>query len=113
MPAGSVDVCFISTVLHIYKLEEIGTRLFSQIRDPLKPGGRVAILECKKEDAGFGPPVEKRHSPEAICDAVAHLGFREIGLVDLGYNYLIQFSVVVLACSTRPGTFATTCPGTA
>jgi ubiquinone/menaquinone biosynthesis C-methylase UbiE len=86
-----VDVCFISTVLHSLDLADIESVLFGEIHRVLKPGGRVAIIECKKEEQHFGPPIHMRLSPEQIEDTVTQYGFKKIELVDLGYNYMIQF----------------------
>ena len=38
----SIDVCLLSTVLHIFGLSRIERPLFNEIRRVLKPGGRVA-----------------------------------------------------------------------
>ena len=36
----SIDVCLLSTVLHIFKLSKIEKTLFTEIRRILKPGGQ-------------------------------------------------------------------------
>ncbi len=93
LPDACVDVCFAATVLHAYKLERIAEALFPEIRRILKPGGRLAVLECKKEDSGFGPPLAARHAPEQIAHAAREVGFEQVALAGFRYNYLIQFSV--------------------
>lgn len=90
---GSVDVCLLSTVLHIFNLSSIEKTIFNEIKRVLKPGGRVAIIECKKEDQPFGPPKHMRLSPQDVEDSITKCGFEKAGLTDLGYNYLIQFAV--------------------
>lgn len=87
----SVDVCLISTVLHSLNLESAGKILFSEVRRVLKPGGRLVIIECKKEDTKFGPPLSMRVPPDEIEEYVCTSGFEKIGLVNLGYNYMIKF----------------------
>lgn len=89
----SIDVCFLSTVLHIFKLSKIEKTLFTEIRRILKPGGRVAVIECKKEDRPSGPPKHMRLSPEELEASIIKYGFKKVGLKDLGYNYLIQFEI--------------------
>ncbi len=86
-----VDVCFISTVLHSLNLADVEKTLFGEIRRVLKPDGRVAIIECKKEVQPFGPPMSMRISPEELEGTIIKYCFEKISLGDLGYNYLIQF----------------------
>lgn len=87
----SVDICFISTVLHSLNLSDIEKTLFCEIQRVLKPDGRVAIIECKKEVQPFGPPIDMRISPEELERTITKYGFEKTTLSDLGYNYLIQF----------------------
>jgi tRNA-Thr(GGU) m(6)t(6)A37 methyltransferase TsaA len=88
---SSVDICFISTVLHSLNLTDIEKTLFCEIERVLKPSGRVAIIECKKEAQPFGPPIDMRISPEELEGTITQYGFERISQSDLGYNYLIQF----------------------
>jgi ubiquinone/menaquinone biosynthesis C-methylase UbiE len=90
----SVDLCFISTVLHSLDLADVEKSLFSEIHRVLKRGGRLAIIECKKEEQQFGPPLSMRLSPEEIERSAVRYGFEKVGLVDLGFNYLIIFTKI-------------------
>lgn len=91
LDSQSVDLCLIATVLHIFSARQEGFRLFGEVRRVLKPEGRLAVIDCKKEDQPFGPPKHIRLSPDEVEGIVRPYGFEKIGLVDLGYNYLIQF----------------------
>lgn len=87
----SIDLCFLSTILHIpYVSRHIGAVL-SEIRRVLKPGGRLAVLECLKEDVPFGPPKEMRWSPEDVECEAARYGFRRTRLIVMKHHYLIRF----------------------
>lgn len=94
LPIGDscIDICLMSTVLHIFQIRQAELNLFREIRRVLKAGGRLAVIECKKEEQSFGPPIHMRLSPDEVWDAVKDHGFKKIDLTDLGYNYLIQFS---------------------
>ncbi len=89
----SIDICFIATVLHGIELHKNKENLFSEINRVLKPKGRLSIVNCKKEEQPFGPPLHMRLSPEEMESIALEYGFEKINLVDLGYNYMIQFGV--------------------
>lgn len=95
LPLGdnSVNVGLMATVLHTLHLKEDGKTLFDEIYRVLNPDGQVAIIECKKERQGFGPPEYMRLSPEEIEEAITPHGFETLNVVDLGNNYLIRFGV--------------------
>ena len=78
--------------LLILTLKKAGERIFTGVGRVLRPQGRVAVLECKKEDKPVGPPMEMRLSPEGISSVAAKAGFEKAGYLDPGYNYLISFS---------------------
>lgn len=90
---GSVDVCFIATVLHMFDLDREGENIFSEIRRILKSMGRLAIIECKKEDMPFGPPMNMRKSPDELEKLITPYGFKKIRYVNFKYNYMIQFGI--------------------
>lgn len=89
---NSMDVCFIATVLHIPAVSKNIMILFNEVCRVLKPGGRLVIIECKKEDMPFGPPTYMRLSPTDIENSAQKHDFKKLSIVDLGYNYMIQFA---------------------
>jgi len=91
LDSDCVDVCLLATVLHIFQVRKAGATLFGEIHRVLKPGGRLAIIECKKEDQPFGPPKHMRLSPQEVEAALSGQNFKKFDLIDLGYSYLIQF----------------------
>lgn len=85
----SIDVCMLATVLHSKNVIEKSISLFQEIKRILKPEGRLAIIECKKEEAFFGPPLELRVGPEELEKALYEIGFKKESYTDLGYNYML------------------------
>lgn len=89
----SADFCFFMTVLHIPIIKKYSDYIFSEIRRVLKPDGTLAILNCKKEEMPFGPPIQMRLSPSQTDEIVSTQGFfRAKDEVDLGFNYLSLFN---------------------
>ncbi|MBI9080973.1 MAG: class I SAM-dependent methyltransferase [Pseudodesulfovibrio sp.] len=88
---SSVDVCLISTVMYCLSLEKHVSRLSRDIHRVLKSAGQFAVLECKKEETNFGPPLHIRISAEDVEAVVSRYGFERVGYEDLGFNYLVRF----------------------
>ncbi len=90
-PDKSGDICLISHVLHSMGFPTKTDRLFGEVRRVLKAGGKLAIVECKKEKSSFGPPIELRISPEELEEGIGAFDFSKIDYVDLGINYMSIF----------------------
>lgn len=85
----TIDVCLMATILHTLGLKK--QIPFKEIKCVLKPGGRLIIIDCKKEDVDFDPPLQMRLSSEEVESFATSCGFKKIKMVDLGYSYMIQF----------------------
>jgi len=86
-----VDVVLI--VETYYEMEDPRT-LLRNVRNSLKPGGRVGIVEFKKDGHGPGPPMEGRADPETVIRDAEAAGLRLEGRGDfLRYQYLLKFVV--------------------
>ena len=94
LEGGSVDLCFMATVLHDlveFRAEE-GT--LSEVRRTLKKKGTFAIVEYKKIDGPPGPPIAIRLSPDEVEHLVGRYGFKRGRIVEVGpYHYLITFFI--------------------
>jgi len=53
----------------------------------LKPSGTLAIVEIKKQDTPFGPPLDVRFSPEELKQAISLTPTR---LIDIGQFFYMQ-----------------------
>jgi ubiquinone/menaquinone biosynthesis C-methylase UbiE len=63
--ASSIDLVYLSTVFHIFSEAQI-EGFVTEIKRILKPNARLAIINIKKEDTSFGPPIKMRSSPEEL-----------------------------------------------
>lgn len=88
----SIDVCLLATVLHIPNVARVAKELFGEIHRILKVNGRLAVIEIKKEEMSFGPPLRIRLSPEDTEALITPCGFEKRSQIDLGCNYMIQFN---------------------
>ncbi len=88
----SIDVCFMATVLHIFDLKKTGPALFKEIERILKPEGVLAVIEIKKEQTPFGPPMHMRLSEQDLEQALLPYGFKKMSCLDMGYTYLSRFA---------------------
>ena len=88
---NDMDLCMVFTVLHIFSSDRHKEALFREAARILKPGGLLAVMECKKEEWHFGPPIHMRLAPDEVVASAGEWGFQKTGYTDLGYNYLIRF----------------------
>ncbi|MBP7462596.1 MAG: class I SAM-dependent methyltransferase [Candidatus Delongbacteria bacterium] len=87
-----IDICLISTVLHIIDLRVHGEGLFREIHRVLNSNGRLIAIDCKKEHTTFGPPLAMRVSPDELAETVLKAGFQWYKRnEDLGNFYMVQF----------------------
>jgi ubiquinone/menaquinone biosynthesis C-methylase UbiE len=86
MKESSVDLIYLSTVFHGFTKEEVSGFKTEAMR-LLKPGGRLAIVEIRKEETPFGPPLEIRFSPE---DLRREIGMPPLETVDAGEFFYMQ-----------------------
>lgn len=85
------DVVMLGTVLHIKSVRDRADSLFSEIRRILRPQGLLAVLECNKEEANFGPPLHSRLSPDDVEALALPRGFVLASVLPLNLTYLACF----------------------
>lgn len=86
-----MDLCLLATVLHVIKFTLAEGSLFGEVRRILRPGGRLAVLNCSMADLCFGPPAQLRITPEELDELVRPHGLERERLEDLGFNYLALY----------------------
>ncbi len=91
LPEESVDTCLLSTSLHCLDFRSQAPAVFRELHRILKRDGVLAVLECKKEEMDFGPPLHMRISAGEIAELIDNNGYRQISYADLGVNYMVRF----------------------
>ncbi len=81
--------CLLFTILHATTLDILKLGLGMELQRILQPEGRVAILELKKEETPFGPPLKQRLTAGQVMEAFASWKFHPVSITDLGYTNLI------------------------
>ncbi len=80
-------------LLSVNTLHEFGDRekMSGQIKRVVKGGGTLLIVDFKKEETGFGPPVEIRVARERATKLFEMKGFELSKTKDMPYHYLLAF----------------------
>lgn len=80
----SIDFAFLANVLH--ELDEIPPML-REVKRILKDEGKIVVLEWKKEESDYGPPVEHRLADEAVVSLLQEFGFKNIEQLDIEQHF--------------------------
>ncbi len=84
---SSVTYAFICNVLHETKDMNI---FLTEAKRILKDNGKVVIVEWKKEDSDYGPPIGRRLSELSVMDVLSNVGFNNLHHEDIGkYFYAV------------------------
>jgi ubiquinone/menaquinone biosynthesis C-methylase UbiE len=89
MVSGAVDVVLIVDTFH-----HIDDRLsyFRRLKRFLKPAGRVAIVDFKKEPLPVGPPPEHKLAREQVIEEMHTAGYELVAEPDVvPYQYILIF----------------------
>lgn len=89
LPAGGVDLIFIADTYHHLDHRR---RYLPQLRRPLRPGGRVAIIDWQPGELPEGPPPDHKLPPEQVIEEMRAAGFELADRLDvLPYQYVLIF----------------------
>jgi len=86
IPSATLDLVYISTVLHGFSSEQI-KGFDAEVNRLLKPRGRLAVVEIVKRPTPFGPPLHMRFSPEELMRI---LNLLPLSTVDIGEYFFLQ-----------------------
>jgi len=82
----SIDLIYLSTVFHIFSDDQV-VHFEKEIKRILRPKAKLAIVNIKKENTPFGPPIEMRSSPEELKQK---LSFTPKQLIEVGEYFYMQ-----------------------
>jgi predicted methyltransferase len=91
LPPGAIDLVLIVDTFH-----HIDQRLayLERLARVLKPGGRVAIIDWRKENLPVGPPPDHKIARAQVIDEMAGAGYSLVAEPDvLPYQYFLIFTL--------------------
>lgn len=89
LEASSIDLVYISNVIHGFsELEMAGFE--NEIKRLLKPHGILAIVEFKKEESKFGPPLNIKLSPEELKKKINMAAWKTLDIGNYSYMQLFE-----------------------
>jgi len=86
LPASAFDLIYLSTVVHGFSPEQF-SGFETEVKRLLSPQGRLAVVEIVKRATPFGPPLDRRLSPEELKSS---LGLVPLATVDVGEYFYMQ-----------------------
>jgi ubiquinone/menaquinone biosynthesis C-methylase UbiE len=94
LPDHVADVCLMAHVLHDFKREGGAEEALRGAARVLKPDGILAIIEPKKIEAPYGPPLHVRLAPEEVEELIRPFGFIKESFKEVGTfeNMIIALS---------------------
>ena len=82
----SIDLVYLALVFHIFSDDQV-LRFEEEVRRVLKSDGKLAIVNIDKTDTPFGPPLEKRSSPEEL---IRKLSLTPFDCIKVGDHFYMQ-----------------------
>ena len=76
----TVDICLMVNVFHHFVATEKNDDAICELKRVIKPDGRIAVMDYKKEDTGYGPPLKIKSSPEELEEMFAKHGLKMMQL---------------------------------
>ena len=89
LPPGELHAVLIVDTFNAFEEPVV---VLQRVRESLRPGGRVGIIEYKKDGHGPGPLMEDRVDAEVVVEAARAAGLRLAKREDfLRYQYMLVF----------------------
>jgi ubiquinone/menaquinone biosynthesis C-methylase UbiE len=91
IPLENQCIDFLISVNTLHEFED-RVNMIREINRVIKPQGRLLIVDFKKKETGFGPPVSIRISKVQAVKMLSESGFVLVAQKDLEYHYLLVFT---------------------
>jgi ubiquinone/menaquinone biosynthesis C-methylase UbiE len=90
---NTADVVLMANVLHGFVANGDTDSVMKEIVRVTKPGGKLAVVEFKKEDVRVGPPLKIKLSPEGVEKIASSYGFLGPIVSEVGqYHYQVMLT---------------------
>ena len=76
----TVDICLLINVFHHFVAMEENDEAIEELKRIIKPGGKIAVMDYKKMDTGYGPPLRVKSSHEELEEMFAKHGLKMMQL---------------------------------
>lgn len=76
----TVDVCLLINVFHHFVAMENSDGAIEELKRVIKPDGKISVMDYKKEDTGYGPPLRVKSTPEEMEEMFARHGLKMVDL---------------------------------
>jgi arsenite methyltransferase len=91
LPPNTVDRFFICNTWHHIDRREV---YLDRIRESLKPGGQVVMIDFEKRELPVGPPMSMKIARDELVRQMTEAGFHLSGDLDLlPYQYFLVFTL--------------------
>jgi len=87
---GSVNTAFLCAVTHEIEKRE---KFLKEVNRILLPGGKVVIVEWRKEETDYGPPADHRLDKQVLKRNLLRTGFTDIRIMDFNDYFYIATAV--------------------
>jgi ubiquinone/menaquinone biosynthesis C-methylase UbiE len=89
IPSASVDVVYMSTVIHSQSKNRL-QGIVKEVQRLLLPGGLFAVVEIEKHETLFGPPLKQRYSPEELQAVIPFAPVKTVLVAEYFYMQVFQ-----------------------
>ena len=76
----TVDICLLINVFHHFVAMEKTNGAIEELKRIIKPEGKIAVMDYKKEDTGYGPPLRVKSTPEEMEEMFTKHGLKMVQL---------------------------------